>query len=507
MYRLIAAAALLFAVAIGASMPGYTQSPAPRGNDSPASYSKAQADRGKAVYAQYCSTCHLESLKGSCTEDVSSPTYVCGATGSAPPLVGTSFMKRFYSVGDLYSRVRWTMPSPGENRLSAEDNLAVVAYLLQANGVRPGAQALRDGAGLKTMTLDSRASARVTTLNTTAPVNSVGISHAYYTEAQAERGKGYFYGSCGFCHTADPATWKTTAMDRSTGLGWHRGPVNSYSLFASDAWLSSASGIPGRPQRWSTVADLYNKIRTTQPAYDVAGLSLQAYLDMLAYLLKQNGFPAGREELRDDLNQMRNMTLEKGFQRLFNGKDLTGWRFVIGANCRRRPDGCGGDNPAGTFKVENGTILNTGSPHGYMYTSNKYWNFTLRLEYRMDPYAGMESDDDLFTNTGYFLFVNEHGVWPETLEIQGKNDFEMSLALGAAESTFKFDDAARVRARKPAGQWNAIQIVSKDGQVWTYLNGTQITHVTKHPFTKPGYIALQVESGPVRWRNIRIRED
>ena len=110
---------------------------------------------------------------------------------------------------------------------------------------------------------------------------------------------------------------------------------------------------------------------------------------------------------------------------------------------------------ARTFKIDNGTILNTGSPHGYMYTSKKYWNFTFRLEYRLDPYEGMESDDDLFTNTGYFLFVNDHDVWPETLEIQGKNDFEMSLALGAAESTFKFDDAARARARKPAGQWNA----------------------------------------------------
>ena len=507
MYRLIVAAAFLFGLVVGSYTHSYSQAPARTSNESPASYSKAQADRGKVVYGQYCSTCHLESLKGNCTENLSSATYVCGATGSAPPLVGASFMKRFYSVGDLYSRVRWTMPAPGENTLSTQDNLAVVAYLLQANGVPAGAQELRAGNALKTMTLESKAPARGNTADAPAPLNSAGISHAYYTEAQAERGKGYFYGSCGFCHTADPTSWKTATMDRSTGLGWHRGPVNSYSLFASDTWLSSASGIPGRPQRWSSVADLYNKIRTTQPAYDVAGLSNQAYLDMIAYLLKQNGLPAGREELRNDLNQMRNMTLEKGFERLFNGKDLTGWRFVIGANCKRRPDGCGGDKPGGTFKIENGTILNTGSPHGYMYTSKKYWNFTFRLEYRMDPYEGLESDDDLFTNTGYFLFVNEHDVWPETLEIQGKNDFEMSLALGAAESTFKFDDAARVRARKPAGQWNQIQIVSKDGQVWTYLNGTQITHVTKHPFTQPGYIALQVESGPVRWRNIRIRED
>jgi cytochrome c5 len=505
MYRLIAAAVVVLAIAVGGYTRSYSQSPRGASAGSQASYSKAQLERGRVVYSQYCSRCHLENLQGKCAENLSSATYVCGATGSTPPLVGATFMKRFYSVGDLYSRVRWTMPAPGENTLSTQDNLAVVAYILQANGV-PAGQELTPGNALKTMTL-APASARTTAANVTEPVNSVGISHAYYTEAQAERGKGYFYGSCGFCHTADPTAWKSGTMDRSTGLGWHRGQVNSYSLFASDTWLSSASGIPGRPQRWSTVADLYNKIRTTQPAYDVAGLSNQAYLDMIAYLLKQNGLPAGKEELKGDLNQMRNMTLEKGFERLFNGKDLTGWKFVVGANCKTRPNGCGGDQPGGTFKIDNGTILNTGSPHGYMYTLKKYWNFTFRLEYKMDPYEGMESDDDLFTNTGYFLFVNEpHDVWPETMEIQGKNDFEMSLALGAAESTFKFDDAARARARKPAGQWNQIQIVSKDGQVWTYLNGALITHVTKHPF-KPGYIALQVESGPVHWRNIRIRED
>ena len=125
MYRLIIAAAFLFGLVVGSSTYGYTQSPARATSESPASYGKAQADRGKVVYGQYCSTCHLETLKGKCTENLSSTTYLCGATGSAPPLVGASFLKRFYSVGDLYSRVRWTMPAPGENTLSTQDNLAV----------------------------------------------------------------------------------------------------------------------------------------------------------------------------------------------------------------------------------------------------------------------------------------------------------------------------------------------------------------------------------------------
>jgi hypothetical protein len=39
------------------------------------------------------------------------------------------------------------------------------------------------------------------------------------------------------------------------------------------------------------------------------------------------------------------------------------------------------------------------------------------------------------------------------------------------------------------------------------MNGAQITHVTKHAFRQPGYIAFQVESGQVRSRNIRIKAE
>jgi cytochrome c len=488
---------------------GYTQSTRPAGKPSHASYGKSQADRGKALYAQDCSKCHMENLKGNCpAENLSSTSYVCGAEGSAPPLVGPSFMQRFYSVGDLYSRVKWTMPSDQGNTLSSADNLNIVAFLLQANGISAGKEDLKnDVNAMKSMVLSEKSPANRASPNVTEPLNDLGISEAYYTQEQAERGKGYFYASCGFCHTADPNGYKGPDMDPSTGLGWHRGPRNSYGLFVGDKWIGSASGVPGRPQRWDTVADLYNKIRTTQPAYDVAGLSTQAYVDMVAYLLKQNGFPGGKEELKDNVNQMRNMTLNKGFERLFNGKDLTGWGFVVGANCKPRPQGCADTTPGTTFKVEDGMVFDSGSPHGYMYPKKKFWNFTLRLEYRFEPYKGMQSDDDLFTNTGYFLFVTEHDVWPRTLEVQGKNDFEMSIAMGSSESTLTYDDAARVRARKPVGQWNSVEIVSKDGQVWTYLNGALITHVSKHPFTEAGYIGFQVESGPVHWRNVRIRTD
>src|SRR5581483_8614729 len=127
---------------------------------------------------------------------------VCATPGSAPPLVGTQFLQRFYSAGDLFARVRWSMPADKINSISNSDSVKIVAYLLQANGVPAGGEALKEGDAMKSMTI--RASARHASAKVAEPLNGMGISQGYYTEDQADRGKAYFYGSCATCHTADP---------------------------------------------------------------------------------------------------------------------------------------------------------------------------------------------------------------------------------------------------------------------------------------------------------------
>jgi len=260
---------------------------------------------------------------------------------------------------------------------------------------------------------------------------------------------------------------------------------------------------------WDTVADLYNKIRTTQPAYAVGALSTEEYVSIVAYLLKQNGFPPGKEELTDNLNLMRTMTLEKGFERLFNGKDLTGWAFVLGANCPPKTEqGCAQTTPGSTFTVNNGILYDTGTPHGYMYPKKKFGpNFTLRAEYRNIPYPGMEDDKDFYGNSGYLLFIEKHDVWPRTLEIQGRSNMEMNINAMDGHATFTFDDELRKKVRNPAGQWNSVEIVSKGNEVWNYLNGTLLSHVSQHDFPSSGYIGFQAESGPMQYRNIRIKPE
>jgi cytochrome c5 len=262
MYRFVAVAAVVLTMALGV----YAQSTRTGNQARHAFYSAEQARRGKALYTQHCSTCHLPTLKGNCPGENVSPDsrYVCAARGSAPPLVGDAFMQRWYSVGDLYARVRWSMPAGNVGGLSANDNLAIVAYLLETNGLPAGSGLKDDVDILKTMALKDKPEPPA---KVREPLNDLGISQGYYTAEQAARGKNYYYAACGMCHTAERDGPNGADMPHESGLGWHWGNQWRYTVQGTDAWLNTNSRIAGKPQMWDTVADLYNKVSTTQPAY------------------------------------------------------------------------------------------------------------------------------------------------------------------------------------------------------------------------------------------------
>ena len=62
----------------------------------------------------------------------------------------------------------------------------------------------------------------------------------------------------------------------------------------------------------------------------------------------------------------------------------------------------------------------------------------------------------------------------------------------------------RQRVQRPVGQWNSLRVVNLNKTVTTYINGALIAQGT-HSFTEPGYVVIQMEGGPMRWRNIRIK--
>lgn len=97
------------------------------GASPPGFYTREQALRGEALYAEHCSRCHLEDLAGG---------------GPVLPLAGDGFLSRWQNqtVYDLYARVRTTMPQDRPGTLGDQVVVDIVAFLLRANGL-PGGSA------------------------------------------------------------------------------------------------------------------------------------------------------------------------------------------------------------------------------------------------------------------------------------------------------------------------------------------------------------------------------
>lgn len=191
-------------------------------------------------------------------------------------------------------------------------------------------------------------------------------------------------------------------------------------------------------------------------------------------------------------------TAEEGFTPLFNGVDLTGFKAVL-------------ERKGNAFKVEEGVLVCRGSPAGYLMTERRFRNFTLRYDWRFERPVTLENDADFHGNSGCLLFIADAGVlgiWPQSVEVQGMHrDAGMILPIPRSLKV-KFEDfpAVRSKALKPVGQWNAMEIVVKDGGGEVRLNGQKVSSFSGCELVE-GPLGWQSEGAVIHWRNIRVRED
>jgi mono/diheme cytochrome c family protein len=83
-----------------------------------------------------------------------------------------------------------------------------------------------------------------------------------FSKAQADRGRSVFVNVCANCHTR--------------------------SQFNDGTWRRKWEG--------RTVYDVFESVRSTMPNDNPSGLSDQEYVEIIAYLLSQNGYPAGSQD-------------------------------------------------------------------------------------------------------------------------------------------------------------------------------------------------------------------
>ena len=92
-------------------------------------FTSAQALRGGDLYNENCASCHGPDFMGD---------------EMAPSIAGNDFLVFWTEVpvGSLFERIKVSMPEDGPGRLTDEEYVDVVAYLLDANSYPAGDQEL-----------------------------------------------------------------------------------------------------------------------------------------------------------------------------------------------------------------------------------------------------------------------------------------------------------------------------------------------------------------------------
>jgi hypothetical protein len=200
---------------------------------------------------------------------------------------------------------------------------------------------------------------------------------------------------------------------------------------------------------------------------------------------------------------------KEGWQLLFNGKNLDGWRTFQGKEITG-------------WKVIDGVLNNSGigSDHGGdIITKVKYQNFELSLEWKISPQS----------NSGIFYHVNEKiGTaiyesgpeyqliddkgWPDKL----RDDQHSGANYGM--------HAPKNAVVKDVNEWNQTRIVVEGAHVQHYLNGVKVVDYqlwdndwnalkekgkwNDYPYygmARKGPIGLQDHGGLAQFRNIKIK--
>ncbi|HSV13255.1 MAG TPA: c-type cytochrome [Tepidisphaeraceae bacterium] len=116
------------------------------------------------------------------------------------------------------------------------------------------------------------------------PSASRTVWDSVYSVPQAARGESTYAKTCARCHGAS-----LTGGDESPPL-------------TGGAFLGNWNGLP--------LSDLQTRIKTTMPTDSVGIYDRQLITDVMAFLLKVNGFPAGQAALPADGDALKEITLQ-----------------------------------------------------------------------------------------------------------------------------------------------------------------------------------------------------
>jgi len=175
-------------------------------------------------------------------------------------------------------------------------------------------------------------------------------------------------------------------------------------------------------------------------------------------------------------------------EKLFNGKDLTGWTVY------------------GTEKwyVEKGLLISESGPdkgYGYLGTTAEYGDFEVELEFKQEANG----------NSGVFIRSTVDGTkvsgWQVEVAPPGNDTGGIYESYG--RGWLIKPDPEKDKALK-FGEWNTMRIVVQGDRVISYVNGVEMVNYADEKIgAGKGGVLLQIHDGggiKVYWRNIVLKK-
>ncbi|NQV33017.1 MAG: DUF1080 domain-containing protein [Phycisphaeraceae bacterium] len=165
------------------------------------------------------------------------------------------------------------------------------------------------------------------------------------------------------------------------------------------------------------------------------------------------------------------------------------------------------------WQIHDGILICKGTPLGYLYTTQDYDDFTLRLQWRWAPGKAPGKGGVLIRMTG------THKIWPKSLEAQinandagdfwGLDGYGLSGDVDRRKTLTHetFGELTHLKKtqgqEKSPGQWNTYEIIAQNDTVTLMINGEQVNQAT-HCATNPGKVCLTSEGTEIHFRNISL---
>ena len=193
----------------------------------------------------------------------------------------------------------------------------------------------------------------------------------------------------------------------------------------------------------------------------------------------------------DDVNTLSDKEKKAGFELLFNGSDLKGWK------------------QNGSWTVADGAMLRTKGGGDIVYDAKKIPDdFELRFHWKV----ARGSNSGVYYRPGQY----EYQILDNKVHVDGKNPRTSAASL-------YFCMAPSHDATKPVGQWNTGRVVCKGTVIQHWLNGKKVIDFDytdkKWAFNvkmlsqrgaelreRGAQLKLQDHGDPVWYRGIKLRE-